>query len=562
MQSRREFLRTGGALVVSFGAGSTLVAQGPFDTHPSHIDPKKLDSWLAVGADGMVTAHTGKCDFGQGIYTAQSQLVAEELCVPLSRVKLIQCDTDVTPDQGTTSGSQSTPTNFNAENLALAAATAREALLGMAAAKWGVEADTLRVKDGVISDGSARSVRYEELIGGKRFDLAVNRSAKRRPAAEWTVMGKPIHALEQAALMTGQFEYVQAVRVPGMLHGRVVRPLGMGATLVSVDRASVAKIPGVRVVVRKNFVGVVAETQHHATMAARQLSVKWNPGPALPAQSTYYEHLQKQPSRDSLSVDSGDSSREFSVRARYTYPHQMHGSVGPSCAVADVKADGVTVWSATQSVYPTRSIVAKLLDVPIEKVHVQFVRGSGCYGLNGADAVSFDAAMLSQAVGKPVRLQYSRQDEMMWENLGAACVIEQRASLDAGGKIAAWDREDWVTSLGSRPGYDKTGNVISGVLVGFEPDSPKPGAARAPTGRLRNQSNTVPCYFAACIGGSCQGGGTIRRERALTHTVKSPFFTGPLRSPLRIQIHSRTNVSWMSCARQRRRIRWRSGSRI
>jgi CO/xanthine dehydrogenase Mo-binding subunit len=176
-----------------------------------------------------------------------------------------------------------------------------------------------------------------------------------------------------------------------------------------------------------------------------------------------------------------------------------------------------------------------MLNIPLESVRVVYARGSGCYGLNGADAVSFDAAILSQAIGRPVRLQFSRQDEMMWENFGAACVIEHRAALGADGKIAVWNRENWVASLGNRPGYDRPGNVISGMLTGYEPEPITPGPAKPPRGKLRNQSNTVPAYFAGCIDGECGGGGTIRSERVLTHTVRSPFFTGPLRSPLRIQ---------------------------
>jgi nicotinate dehydrogenase subunit B len=545
MQSRRGFLKKGGALVVSFGASSFLAgpigAQGPFDTHPSHIDPKQLDSWLVVGADGTITAYTGKCDFGQGMSTAQTQLVAEELCVPASRVKLIQCDTAVTPDQGTTSGSQSTPTNFNSENLALAAASAREALLSLAAGKFGISIDRVTAADGAITSDTGRHITYEELVGGKHFNLTLNPNAKRRPPERWTVLGKPIASLDRSALMTGRFEYIHAVRVPHMLHGRVVRPPGMGATVASVDQDSIRNIAGLRqIVVRKNFVGVVAETQYQASLAARQLVVRWNAGPELPPQKTFFEHLQKQPAKDTLSVDSGDVDRELAangsvLRARYAYPYQMHGSVGASCAVADVKTDRATIWSATQSAYPTRSVAAKLLNLPLDSVRVIYVRGSGCYGLNGADAASFDAAILSQAVGRPVRLQFSRQDEMQWENLGAACVIEHRAALSSDGRIAVWDREDWVASLGNRPGYDRPGNVISGMLLGYEPEPLTPGPAKSPTGRFRNQSNTVPPYFAGCIEGSCGGGGTIRTERALTHTVRSLFFTGPLRSPLRIQ---------------------------
>lgn len=545
MQSRRDFLKGAGVLIVSFSAGSVapqwMSAQGPFGTHPSHIDPNKLDSWLAVDADGTITACTGKCDFGQGMFTAQTQLIAEEMCVSLSRVKLIQCDTDHTPDEGTTSGSQSTPTNFNEKNLALAAATAREALVSMAATKLGEPVEQLSVSDGVIIGRSGRRLKYEELIANKHFDISLNTNATRRPAAQWKVLGKPIPSLDRPALMTGRFEFVQSMRVPGMLHGRVVRPPGMGATLVRVDESSVAGIPGlVKVVMRKDFVGVVAESQQQAIVAARQLKVAWNPGPELPEQSNFFEYLQKQPSHDALAVDSGDveqklATTEAVLRARYTYPYQMHGSLGTSCALADVKPDRATVWSATQSVYPTRSVLAQILGLPLESVRVIFVRGSGCYGLNGADAVSYDAAVLSQAVGKPVRLQFSREDEMKWENFGAACVVEQRATVNADGTIAAWDRENWMASLGNRPGYDRPGNVISGVLLGYEPEPLSRQQANAPKGKLRNNSNAVPAYFAGCIDGKCQGGGTITKERALTHTVRSPFFTGPLRSPSRIQ---------------------------
>jgi nicotinate dehydrogenase subunit B len=543
--SRRDFLKGCGALIVSFSAApltqSSANAQGQFDTHPGHIDPDKLDSWLAIGADGTITAYTGKCDFGQGIFTAQTQLIAEELCVPITRVKLIECDTAITPDQGTTSGSQTTPTNFNDENLALAAATAREALMSLAAKQLGEPVERLKLDNGVITSSSGRQVTYADLVGSKHFNLPLNLTAKRRPAAEWTVLGKPVPSLDRVALMTGQFEFLHNLRVPGMLHGRVVRPPEMGATVAHVDEHSVRDLPGLKkVVVRKDFVGVVAETQYQAVLAARQLVVQWNPGPALPAQNTFFEHLQQQPSHDALSVDSQNLDPQLAaaghlLRARYTYPYQMHGSVGASCAVADVKPDGVTIWSATQSAYPTRNIVAMLLGLPVESVRVIYTRGSGCYGLNGADAVSFDAALLSQAAGRPVRLQFSRQDEMMWENFGSAMVVEHRAGITADGRILAWDRENWVASLGNRPGYDQPGNVISGMLTGYPPEPLEPGPAKPPAGKLRNGSNTVPSYFAGCIAGKCGGGGTIKSERVLTHTVRSPFFTGPLRSPLRIQ---------------------------
>jgi nicotinate dehydrogenase subunit B len=542
--SRREFLKGSGALVVTFGAASLpssyAVAQGPFGAHPSHIDPLKLDSWIVIGGDGIVTAYTGKCDFGQGMFTAQSQLVAEELCVSLGRVRLIECDTSVCADEGTTSGSQSTPTNFNTSNLAQAAATAREALMNLAAQRFGKPIDQLTVAEGVISDKTERRVTYAELIGNKRFNLTLSKTAKRRTPAEWTVLGKPVPSLDRVALIAGQFEFVHNVRVPGMLHGRVVRPPSVGATVASVDESSVRQIPGLlKVVVRNNFLGVVAEKQSEAIKAARRLKVSWNAGPGLPPQKTLYEGLRKQPSRDVLEVDSKDVEQRLAsartvVRATYTYPYQMHGSLGTSCAVADVKPDGATVWSATQSVYPTRSIVAKLLGLPLDSVRVVYVRGSGCYGLNGADAVSFDAAVLSHALGKPIRVQLSREDEMAWENFGSACIVEQRAAIE-GSRIVAWDCENWMASKGGRPGYDTPGNVVTGELLGYAPETVSPQTAAEPMGKFENRSNFAPSYIAGCVGGNCGGAGTVLSERVLSHTVTSPFFTGPLRSPSRIQ---------------------------
>ena len=544
--SRRDFLKSSGSLIVSFAALPAVPAlalgQGPFATHMSHVDPAKLDSWIAIGADGLVTAYTGKCDLGQGMYTAQTQLVAEELCVAIERVHLVQCDTSITPDQGTTSGSQSTPTNFNDEGLAQASATAREALLAMAAQRWSTSADQLKVSDGVISSSIGKSLTYAELIEGKHFNLPVNAAARRKRASEWKVLGQPVPSLDIEPLVTGKFEFVHNVQVPGMLHGRVVRPPAVGANVVNVDESSVAAIPGVvKVVVRKNFVGVVAQKQYQAEQAAAKLKMKWTAPMNLATQQDFYKYVVQQPSRDVLLVDSGDVKEKLAqaksqLSATYLYPYQAHGSIGASCAVADVQPGKATVWSATQSVYPTRNGVAQLLGLTPDDVRVIFVRGSGCYGLNGADTVSYDAAILSQAVGKPVKVQLSRQDEMAWgENYGSACVIEQRAGIDEKGAISAWECDSWAVSLGGRPGYDHPGNVITGLLLGFEPETITPKSAVQPTGELRNGSNAVPSYTVGCVSGKCGGAGKVRSERVVTHTVKSSFFTGPLRSPLRLQ---------------------------
>ncbi len=544
--SRRDFLRASGALVVSFSASAVFdeaaFGQGEFGTRASHIDPARLDSWIAIAADGTVTAYTGKCELGQGMLTAQTQLVAEELSVPIARVHLVMCDTDVAPDQGTTSGSQSTPTNFNHANLAQAAATARETLIRLASDRLGVAVDALDAAAGVISvkSDASKRVTYGELVAGRKLNVQVDRAARRKPAGQWTVLGRPVPRIDMPAMATGRFEYVHNVRVPGMLHGAVVRPPTVGATLARVDEGSVRGMPGlVEVVVRKNFVGVVAEKPWQARQAAERLKASWTDGPALPAQSGFYEYMKKRPSRDGLVVDSGDTEQRLAgaasvVKATYLHPYQMHGSMGTSCAVADVREGKATVWSPTQSAYPTRSGVALLLGIPEDQVRVVFKRGAGCYGINGADTVSYDAALLSHAVGRPVRIQLSRKDEMAWENYGYPYVIEQRAGVDASGTIVAWDIETWSASFGGRPGYNTPGNVVTGMLAGFEPAAFRPGSAREPTA-FRNGSNAAPSYVAGRAGGRAGGAGTIASERVLTHTIESPFFTGPLRSPSRLQ---------------------------
>ncbi|HEX6161920.1 MAG TPA: molybdopterin cofactor-binding domain-containing protein, partial [Vicinamibacterales bacterium] len=483
---------------------------------------------------------TGKCEMGQGLYTAQTQLVAEELGVPVDRVTLIQCITGVTPDQGVTSGAQSHPQNFNHANLALAAATAREALLQMASKQWGVPVERLSAGSGMVRH-SDRTISYGELIGGRKFNITLNPNAKRKAPREWTIMGNPVKRLDMPEMVTGRFEYVHNVRVPGMVHARVVRPPTVGATLVSVDERSVSNLPGfVKVVVKKDFVGVVCEKQWQAVQAADRLKVQWKAGPALPPQAAFYDHMRKQPSRDTMLVDSKDVDATLAkaaqvVRSTYLHPYHMHGSIGASCAVADVKADSATVWSPTQGVYPQRDSCAMVLGMKPEQVKVIYSRGSGCYGINGADTVSYDAALLSQAVGRPVRVQLSRKDEMAHENFGLAFVVDQRVGLDASGNIVAWDYEAWSPLRGGRPGHSQPGNQVTGYLVGFQPAPFTPRTAPPPAAPLANGQNVVPSYVTGTVGGNAGGTGTVKSERMLSHVIASPFWTGPLRSPNRLQ---------------------------
>ena len=542
--SRWDLLKRAGCLLVGFSAAGRISASEPAAAQISGAPGDQLDSWIAIDEQGRVTAYTGKCELGQGLYTAQTQLIAEELAVPIDRILLIQCDTALTPDQGTTSGSQSHPANFNSSNLAQAAATAREELHRMAAARLQVPVEQLAVENGVIhvaTDPSARA-EYGQLIGGKKFTLQLDSRAKRRHPSEWRVLGKPVPRSEIPALVTGRFEFVHNVSVPGMLHGRVVRPPVVGAKLVGVDERSVQDMPGlVKVVVKNDFVGVVAAKPWQAIQAADKLSCTWSTGVGLTSHRDFYDHLRQQtPTSDRLVVDSKDVDATLAraastVSATYRHPYQMHGSVGSSCAVADVRGSKATIWSATQAVHPLSQTVAMILGVSPEEVRVIFRMGSGCYGLNGADTVSYDAALLSQAVGRPVRVQLTRQDEMAWENFGYAYVIDQRIGLDARGRILAWDYEAWFPTLGSRPRSGAPGNVVTGFLAGFEPAAFTPRTPASAPRTYRNRSNAAPSYVAGCVGDGCGGTGIVTSERVLTHNVRSAFFTGLLRSPSRLQ---------------------------
>ena len=531
--SRRDFLIASGALVVSFSLAAH--AQGS-------ATAGELDSWIAIAADGGVLAFTGKVELGQGIHTAQAQLIAEELVVPLARVTLLQGDTERTPDQGNTAGSQSHPVNFNRAHLALAAATAREALVKLAAERLGVSAARLTVKDGVVSVGgdASRSVGYGALVGGRKLGVPLDPDARRRHPREWTVLGKSVPRLELPAMVTGTLEYVHHVRVPGMLHGQVVRPPAVGATVAAVDEASVRDLPGVvKVVVRKDFVGVVATRPWAASVAANRLKVTWSKGSGLPDAAGFLEAMRRQPARDTLLVDSEDVDRTLAraatvVAATYLHPYQMHGSLATSCAVADVQGDKATIWSSSQNVHALKVTSAMVLGLRAAAVRVIYRMGSGCYGLNGADTVSYDAAVLSQATGKPVRVQLTRHDEMAWENYGLPFVVDQRAGLDARGRIVAWACESWAPMFGGRPRTEHPGNVITGTLLGFEPQPFAPRAAAAPES-FANNGNDVPSYLAGRVGAQAAGTGTVASERVLAHAVRSPLYTGPLRSPRRLQ---------------------------
>ena len=477
--TRREFLQSTGALVVSFSLPWEALGQAPA------VNPKyeQLDAWLAVGSDGRVTAYCGKVELGTGVQTAFGQLVADELDVPFGRVNVIMGDTELCPDQGPTVGSLSM--YRGGPQVRQAAAEARHTLLVMAAARMGTPVERLSVKAGVVTAADGKAATYAELIGNKKFSQALARKIQPKSADKHGVIGQSIPRVELPAKVFGTYVYVQNLRFPGMLHGRVVRPPTPGAMMASVDESSVKNLPGnVRVLQRGGFVGVVADREEQAIRAARELKVTWKAGPKLPAMKDMPAAVKAEPAEDKSivsigNVDAGFVSANISLAAQYYVPHQMHASIGPSCVVADVRTDGATIWSPTQSSFLTRNSVAAMLGMAPEKMRLVWTEGAGCYGQNGADDCTADAALLSQLAGKPVRLQWMRHDEHGNEPKGVAMVMTVKGGLDDKGNVVAWDYQVWSPPHSSRPGGDGGGNTLAGAQLG------KPGRI-FPVGADRN----------------------------------------------------------------------------
>ena len=542
--SRRGFLKAAGALIIGFQMADKLAAQTSAGVLRETAN-NQVDSWISINQDETVVAYVGKCDFGQGFQTVQRQLVAEELNMPMERISMVSCDTGLCPDQGVSSGSMGHPHQFANNALRQALATARDALFQMAAKELNVAADQLMIDYGTIysmADTQRRNgVSFGKLIGNKTFKLTLNATAKPKDPRDYKVLGQSIGRYDVPPKVTGEFQYVQNVRVPGMLHGKVVRPPMPGAKYVSHDAGSVTSLPGnVKVVVKNDFVGVVADKEWFAIQAADRLKVTWSQASALPAQADLYIWMRTLPTRDAYTVRTPDVDENLAkaakvVKQTYLHPFQKHGSLGTSCAVADVKATTATIWCSSQGVYPQRDSVARVLNLTNTNIRVIYVEGSGCYGLNGNDAVAYDAAILSQGVGKPVRVQHTRASENIGaESFGPAFSMDLRAGLDANGNILVWDYEAWTFSKGGRPSAANPGNIVTGELAGFATPALVPAAGTNPTA-FNNNGNNAAAYGAGVIGSTAFGTGTVRSERVLIHTVASPFFTGPLRSPNRLQ---------------------------
>ena len=459
---RRHVLKGGGALIISFSLtrafaqDQTVPAAAPPSPPASLKNSPYLDSWIRIDADGAITVFTGKAELGQGFKTAFQQIAAEELNVPFASLKVVTADTKLTANEGYTSGSHSMQDSGTA--IQNAAAQARELLLAEAAKRLDVSIDTLQSEDGVVIAPDGRRLSYGELVSGDMLHVQAQPSSKLKDPSTLKVMGQSIPRVDIPAKVTGGVAYVQDLRLSGMVHARVVRPPSYGAQLVDCDVAAIEKMPGVVKVVRDgNFLAVVAAKEFQAIKAMNALAnaAKWQEVAQLPKLNDLPSVLTNLASQDSVIFQRSDPSvsGQRTIEATYTRPYQSHGSVGPSCAVAQLADGAMTVWSHTQGVYPDRQAIADMLRMPSASIRVIHVEGSGCYGHNGADDAAADAAMIARALpGVPVRVQWTREQEHAWEPYGPAMVTRLKASLDAAGKIADWNFEVFSNTHSMRPG--------------------------------------------------------------------------------------------------------------
>ncbi|MCB8874532.1 molybdopterin cofactor-binding domain-containing protein [Acidisoma silvae] len=434
-----------------------------------------VEIFVIVSADGRVTAFNGHVDLGTGIGTALGQIVAEELDVAFPRVTVVLGDTERTPNQGPTIASETI--QVSAKPLARAAATARAVLLARAAERLDIAAGDLTVTDGVVTAG-ARTVTYGELIGQERIVLRIDMAAPLKPVSEYRVVGQKAARVDLPAKATGGLVYVHDVRVPDMLHGRVVRPpyagvdVGdfVGTSLIDVDQSSIADLPGiVAVVVIGDFIGIVAEREEQAARAAERLRVTWKPIPHLRDLTDIPTALRENPSTPRELVHRGDVEVTRAGVAQpmdrtYVWPYHLHGSIGPSCSVADCQPDRLTLWSGTQNPHMLRADLAKLMAMPEARIEIIRLQAAGCYGRNCADDVGGDAALLSRAVGRPVRVQLTREQETAWEPKGTAQLMEVRGGLDATGDVASYDFSVRYPSNGAP--------LLASLLTGVVPPVP------------------------------------------------------------------------------------------
>jgi len=477
-----------------------------------------LDGWIRIDADGEVTAFTGKAELGQGIKTALLQVTADELAVPLERLKLVTADTARTPNEGYTAGSHSMQDSGTA--LRNAAAQVRELLVAEAARRLDIAPERLTANNGVVTAEDGRRVSYGELVSDTLLHVQAQPTSRLNRPDRYRFIDRPQARVDIPAKVTGASAYVQDMRLPGMLHARVVRPPSYGAQLTGVDTGDIERMPGVVRVVRDgNFLAVVAQREFLAIKAMRALATRaqWQETASLPQVQELTQALLALPAQDYTLLDRQDPTLNLTSwhEATFTRPYVAHASVGPSCAIAQFQEGSLTVWTHTQGVYPDREAISELLGMPSEKIRCIHVEGSGCYGHNGADDAAADAALIASHVpAHPIRLQWMREQECAWEPFGPAMIARARASLDSRGRIAAWEYGVWSNTHATRPG--PAGNLLAGQECARAFRSPAPRPLPQPEGG--GDRNAIPLYV-------------IPRAKVVHHFIPSmPLRVSALRS--------------------------------
>ncbi len=492
--SRRSMLKAAGVLVVSIGTpigwDTVKAMDDAFATGTRlSLAPNELSSYIAIIADGSVSAFFGKIDMGQGLSVAISQIVAEELDVPFASINVIMGDSATSVNQGGASGS--TGIQRGGLQMRMAAAEARRVLVEMAAAELALPADQLTVSDGVVhaKADASKKASYAELIGGRYFNVQLDWNkeigntlyapgkAKPKDAKDYTIVGKPIARADIAPKVYAQEDFCTDVKVPGMLHGRMIRPPIAGAVPVKVENGSIAEIPGARVIWEKGFLGVVAEKEWDAINAAQKLKVEWSQTkPPFPDQAALYDHIREAAVRkreiggkEAGNVDEAFKSAARLVEAEYEWPFQSHACMGPACALVEITDGNVTCWTGSQKPHFARNGIALTLGIAVEKVRTIWVVGPGSYGRSDADDAAMEAAVLAQATGRPVRVQYTREQATGWDPKGPASIHRARAAVDSSGNVVAYE----FTSKGfSRIDVNSNGSAPKDTLAGHLRDVP------------------------------------------------------------------------------------------
>ena len=507
--TRRALLANGGAVVVGFSMSGAF-AQAPAPTAAPPAAPPlpgslnaagMIDSWIRVDANGAITVFTGKVEIGQGIKTALIQVAAEQLHVTPAAITLVTADTARTAGEGYTAGSQSMEHSGTA--IMHAAAQAREILLRIAAEKLGADAATLKVDNGSVVASDGRKLGFGELAAGDVLKVRAEpaSASKLVPPSAYQVVGKSLPRVDIPAKVTGGAAFLHDFRPEGMLHARVVRPPSYGAKLDSVDVAAVEKMPGVRRVVRDgNFLAVVTDKEFQAVKAMEQLAraARWSEQPTLPEQASFATWLKAQDKRAiTIREEKGTGTASArSLQAEYFRPYHMHGSIGPACGVAQFKDGDMTVWACSQGMFPLRAAIAELTRLPVPKVRCIHMEGSGCYGHNGADDAAADAAYIAfRMPGPPIRVQWMRHDEHMWEPYGAGMVMSLKADLDSSNMISSWTYDVFTDAHSTRPGGAGSTLVGQAIENGFKLPPPQP----IPQPNGSGDRNIIPPYRVGAV---------------------------------------------------------------